>query len=434
MPIRQKAKWNLDKTLLLLSFLIFFSISIFRGAKDLNVVLWTDSEGYYRYLTCLFIDHDFHHIRPRSMPYYLNEKGEVMIKYNYGVACFYLPFFLIANTIAQKLLINPTGLEDIYVWAIILAGVAWTVLAIHFLVTVLRRYFSSATTWLTVGCIVLGTNYFHYATRLMGMSHIYSFAAFALAVLVTDNYYRKPALWRAALVGLVFGWVFVTRPFNGFMILFLLLFMVASKKDFMERLSLFRMNYKHILFALPFFLAVQVPQLLYWKEMTGKWMVYSYKVETFCNWKDPYLLAVLFDTQNGLFLYTPVLLFSMIGLFISRKDPRANVISTSIIFITITYLYASWWAWWFGAAMGHRAYIDYYPLFAFPMAVVMEKILGLKNTLLKILILAVAVFFCYYNIRLSFLYDYYMIFWDGPEWRWNIDKWFQLFKKLFDYS
>ena len=48
--------------------------------------------------------------------------------------------------------------------------------------------------------------------------------------------------------------------------------------------------------------------------MTGHWLYYSYTEEGFKYWNEPKIAAVLFDVQNGLFLYSPLVLLMMAGL------------------------------------------------------------------------------------------------------------------------
>jgi hypothetical protein len=182
--------------------------------------------------------------------------------------------------------------------------------------------------------------------------------------------------------------------------------------------------------AIPFVLIMFVPQLLYWKEMTGHWVHYSYTGETFLYWKNPKMAQVLFDTQNGLFLYSPILLFMFAGLFLARKEPRTNFVAICILFPVITYIFASWCAWWFGAAFGHRCYIEYFPVLAFPMAIAMEKIISLSKLYFKIPIFLIILLFNHYSIGMSYLFLKEGI-WDGLEWQWNWSGWWTLVQHAF---
>ena len=414
-------------------FVVFFLVCNMRYGHGENVknVVTSDPSGYYMYLPTVFVDSGIHHITRDFTGWVKNEKGETYIKYTCGVALFYMPFFLGAHLYSYLTHSNMSGYAPPYYYAIMLCGLVWAVIGIWLLKTLLRQYFSRPVTWLTLLCIVAGTNYFNYATLEIGMSHVYSFALFAAAALVTDRYYKDPGKGKAMLLGLIIGWIVLIRPTNIMILVFLLLFRVVTKEDLRKRLAFLKMHMRDIPLAVLFFVVIWIPQLYYWKEMTGHWIRYSYDHEQFIYWTNPKILAVLFDTQNGLLLYSPVLLFLFWAVIAKRKDARTNAWGTGIVFAVITYIFASWWAWWFGGAFGHRCYVDYYPLFAFPMAVTMESILNAKKLYAKIPAIAVVLLLCYYSVALCETYMVNGVFWEGEHWRWNWDGWIGVVKSLF---
>ena len=416
--------------LLVCFFFIFLYTGISRNKNSLEGVIWSDVEGYYMDLPAVLIYHDVHHIPERSMNGRKNEKGETIIKYTCGTAFFYLPFFLGAHIYAHIFHYDTSGFSTPYYYGMILCGVFWAFMGLYWLKTLLLKYFKWGTTLATVLCIMLGTNFFHYATKYVGMSHVYSFALFAAILLLTDNYYKKPESPKAMLLGLLLGWIVLIRPTNCIMALIVLLYNVRGLNDLKQRLLFLKTRIPDMLWAVPFFIIALAPQLLYWKEITGKWVTYSYEGEGFIFWKQPKIAAVLFDTQNGLFLYSPILLFMFVGLVAGRKDTRANFMGISIVFVIITYVFASWWAWWFGAAFGHRCYIEYFPIFAFPLAISMERIIAMKNGFIKSSIVCIILLFIFYSVRMSMLFDRTGI-WDGPSWRWNWHAWADQVRHIF---
>jgi len=87
--------------------------------------------------------------------------------------------------------------------------------------------------------VFFGTNLFHYATRDMGMSHVYSFFLFAFLVWQTPRFYEKPSALNAVLTGAAMGWLVLIRPTNIVVLLFVLLYDVYSWRDLKARLSQF---------------------------------------------------------------------------------------------------------------------------------------------------------------------------------------------------
>jgi hypothetical protein len=420
-----------DGFILVALFVAFFAVSMKRHSVNVSGTINSDTKGYYIYLPALFVYKDIHKVPLQDFPDpHRNDKGEYYTKYTCGVAAFYLPFFIGAHVYANVCHLNASGFSDPYCYAMILCGVFWSFVGIYLLKRLLEKYFSWATTWVTLLCIMLGTNFFSYATLDIGMSHVYNFTLFAAAILVTDSFYENPTKRKAILLALLLGWIVLIRPTNIVLGIFLVLYKTVSLQDIKQRMTFLRAHATHFLVGFPFFIAVMIPQMFYWKAMTDKWIKYTYEGEGFTNWKNPKIAEVLFDTQNGLFLYSPVLLFFFFALFFKRKDPRTNFWGISIVFAVITYIFASWWAWWFGGAFGHRCYIDYFPLFAFPLAVTVESVFKSRFPVVKIAFLFVAGVFCYYTVALSQMYMDKAI-WDGPEWRWNWKGWQDLLHQVF---
>jgi len=405
-----------DLFIFIFIFFILLRIGIKRNDSSIQGVISSDTEGYYMYLPALFIQKSMHHIPEGSMNSRKNEKGETVIKYTCGVAYFSLPFFLAAHIYAHIFHYNTSGFSDPYGYALIICGVFWATMGLYLLRTLLLRFYSYTVTWITIISIMLGTNFFHYATKFMGMSHIYSFAITAAILLLAHNYYSKPDRYTLFLLAFLSGWATLIRPTNCVLIITLLLLQITSLQDFKNRLRFIGGKMRDITMAIPLFFLPMIPQLLYWKEVLGKWVVYSYKGESFIYWNHPKILAVLFDPQNGLFLYSPIILFSIPALILGKKDKRVNSTSVIVTFMMITYIFSSWWCWNFGGAFGHRCYIDYLPLFAFPFAYTIERILMIKTGYIKNFVFIILFFLAYYGVAMSFLYDKEYI---TQQWNWD---------------
>gem|GEM_PF-4544396 len=82
-------------------FLFFFLLIIMHNRLHVNprAIIWSDAEGYYKYLPGLFILKDFHKLEAGSIWPSYNAKREYFDKYTCGIAYFELPAFLIAHTL-----------------------------------------------------------------------------------------------------------------------------------------------------------------------------------------------------------------------------------------------------------------------------------------------------------------------------------------------
>lgn len=388
------------------------------------------------YLPATFIFGDVHKVPEGSMNARKNEQGEVVIKYTYGVSLFYLPFFLAAKTYCSLAAHHdPVDyFNKDYCRAIGLCGYFFGFVGLFFLQKALRSSgFSAAVVALTLFGTLFGTNLFHYMTKEMGMSHVYSFCLFAFFIWQLPRFLQRPSWKNALLLGAALGWITLIRPTNAMIGLLLPLYGVYSWTELRVRCQFLVEKWPQLLAAAGAAMVLFLPQIWYWHTMTGEWLRYSYEGESFIYWNKPKIAAVLFDVQNGLFLYSPIVLLSIIGLGIGWRNRTAHAPVITLLFVLATYSFASWWAWWFGGAFGHRCYVEFYALLAFPMALFFAKTLALRNIWLKSLILFVSLFLMYYGAKLSFLYNQLPGPWDGEDWRWNWDKikwvWGYLFKK-----
>lgn len=274
----------------------------------------------------------------------------------------------------------------------------------------------------TVLSVFFGTNLFHYATKEMGMSHVYSFFLFALLIYQISKYFKKPSFLNSLFLGSIMGWIFLIRPTNIIVFLLVLLYEVYSIHDFRERIKFFIQSYKSVLLIVLSGFIILIPQLMYWKEMTGHWIYYSYTDEGFKYWNRPKIFAVLFDVQNGLFLYSPMVILMLIGIFYGLKHKKFHSPAMLLIFILATYIFASWWAWWFGGAFGHRSYVEYYAILAIPLAGLIQKVFSSPRLIVRISFQFLLILLMAYSVRLSYLYTSIGGPWDGADWRWNWEK------------
>ena len=411
-------------------FLLIYVVMLTVSLPGKIEIFCGDGDGYYMYLPATFIAKDYHHLSGEKMSHIANARGEVVIKYTCGVSYFMLPFFLAAHGYSLLFHLPHNGYSAPYRFAIMVGCITYVLLGLVLLRKLLSRYFRETAVWVTLLTILCGTNLYFYTIDAATMSHPYSFFLVCAILLLADNWYTKPGKGKAILLATLLGWLTLTRPTSILLLIFILLYRVATMQAFRARLVFFASHWKQLLLSLPFFILPFIPQMLYWKEMLGSYISYSYQDERFIYWANPKILAVLFDTQNGLFLYAPVLLFAVYGLWLGRKVTRTNFTATVCLFVAITYVFASWHAWWFGGAYGHRSYIEYMPVFAFPLCVAFEEIILTKNLKIKIPLLLVVALCIYCNIFMTHNYEKDMM-WDGPNWRWNYDMWLDKVKECF---
>jgi len=211
-------------------------------------------------------------------------------------------------------------------------------------------------------------------------------------------------------VGITGGLMVLIRPVDIVFFFFPLLFNVVSWQLFLERLKLFRKFSLQIVLLLVLSFLIILPQLIYWKYITGHFLFDSYINEYF-YFGSPNIFRALFSYRNGWFVYTPLMLFSFVGIFRLRR--HLPQFFTPTIFIVPIYIYviASWWCWWY-AGFGNRAFINLYPLLGVAMAVFIQYVLKRKTTI-KIAFLIVIGSFILFNLFQTYQVSSRAIHWEG---------------------
>ena len=108
------------------------------------------------------------------------------------------------------------------------------------------------------------------------------------------------------------------------------------------------------------------------------------------------------------------MLTALFGLLVMMRKRISGWQMPTVLILLATYVFASWWAWWFGGAYGHRCYVDFLPILAVPFAVGTNTFIN-RDFLARYAFVVLAVLAIYVNIRMS---DIYHGLWDGPNWTW----------------
>src|SRR6185312_689947 len=118
----------------------------------------------------------------------------------------------------------PDGYSKIYDMGIMVAACFYLVLAMFFLIRAFGNDFKPIVLILALLGIFAGTNLFFYTIHDPAYSHVYSFFLFSLFIYLTPGYIANPSWKKTILISLIFGWIFLIRPTNGVVGLYLLLY------------------------------------------------------------------------------------------------------------------------------------------------------------------------------------------------------------------
>lgn len=385
---------------LLLSIVIRFNYFKNNDKNGYNATTW-DAFGYYMYLPSTFIYKDVksldwlpkidstYHVTGGHL-YQANplENGNYAFKYLGGVSIMQIPFFAIGHGLAN-LTGEPTdGFSWPYQYAIMWGAIFWFLIGLLFMRKVLLKYYSEFTTALTLLFLVFTSNLIHYISIDGAMSHSFIFPLYALLLWFTIRWHESFEWKHAFGIGLVIGLATISRPTELIMIFIPILWSLEKNGSLKSKWAMVGKHRTQL--ALCFFggLLGIAPQLIYWKYATGSWI---YDVGSKWFFLNPWW-RVLFGTEKGWFLYTPVAILMIIGLFYLKGKPFRKAVLTFVL-LNI-WIVISWSDWKYGASYSTRALTQSYPVIALALAAFFEKhwvgkrklifgILGILLTLLN---------------------------------------------------
>ncbi|MCK6691820.1 MAG: hypothetical protein L6Q97_06920 [Thermoanaerobaculia bacterium] len=361
-----------------------------------NVLTW-DAFGYYLGLPGLFIYGDVDKLEwlpdilekyhPTGTLYQVSEwpNGNRVMKYLLGLSILYSPFFLLGHAIAGWLDYPQDGFSAPYPLAVCFGALVYAFLGLCLLRLVLKRFFSEPVVALTLLLTGLATNYVQYVAVDSALTHGYLFAVYALLLWLIVRWHETPGLRLAFGIGLVIGLASITRPTEGVMLFLPLLWL----KDGMRKGPFFRQQPMHLVWAIAGGFLGILPQLIYWKTVTGGWI---YDVGSKFLFFRPHW-QVLWGWEKGWFIYTPVTLLMVAGLFFLRPYPfRKAVLAFSLLNIWII---IAWADWRYGASYSCRALVQSYPVWALSLGAVLTRAWSSRA---KYLILPLSGFLLYLNL------------------------------------
>ncbi len=356
------------------------SYSELGSGNPVKVTTW-DALGYYMYLPSLFIYHDFKELKwfpaidkeysvsggwfYQANPY---KEGPFVFKYLGGLAILQTPFFLSGHLAANLLGYKTDGFSPPYQWAIAAGALVYFILSLFLLRKILLYYFSDKTIAISLLLLYLATNTIQYVSIESAQSHGYILPLYVLVLYTTIQWHRKPGLLWAMLTGYIIGLASISRPTEAVMLFIPLLWDTHTRESAKLKWSLFNKHRLHIILAVAACFAGVLPQLIYWKYITGSFI---YDVGSKWDFLTPHL-RVLVGWEKGWFIYTPVTVLFIIGLFYIKKFQFKNSVITFCL-LNI-YIIISWHIWRYGGSYSTRALVQSYPVFALPLTALIERI------------------------------------------------------------
>ena len=393
-------KWPGHYWLIALYLLLF--IPLFRP-----IVSPIDPVGYYSWARSLLIDgnldvrNEFTDLNmPPGAP--TTPTGYMHNQWSAGSALIWLPGMAAVH--GGVLVANGLGLAipaDGYSWPYPLMAAFISsltgLLALWLAYRLARELFGEFAALLATITVWLATPFVFFQYHQPLMSHAHDACANALGLTLWWRTRQEPfdrRLW--FWLGLVIGIAVWIRPQNGVLLLAVgAIWLVdwvwpdpkgwgkpSGSIGYMKKERALRPRLLHQLFPLiTGFLLLIIPLLLFWHEVFGAWLVNSYTASgggTF-DFSAPHWLEVLFSSNRGLFTWTPVTLFCLLGL--RWLWPQHNRLAWLITILVSAHWYviSSWSFWAGGDSPGPRLWLTLTPIFIIGLAAWVHQIRNLPQ-------------------------------------------------------
>jgi hypothetical protein len=340
-----------------------------------------DVISYYSYLPAAFVYGDISMQYCTSRPFFSDKVRGIawrdglgpVQKYTMGMAVLYAPFFAVGHAHAHLSGATPDGYSRPYRFWLQWSGLFYLLLGLHWLRRVLSEYFQPMTVALTLLALAFGTNLLYYTVGDPCMPHVGTFALVAGLMWASLRWHAQGRWTQALAVAVLASLLTLIRPNHVILWSIPLLAGVSSGAELGARVRFLLRHWMQLLLWVLVLGLVLLPQLCYWKHLTGQWLYYSYGEEGFF-FNDPKLLQLWFGFRKGWLLYTPMMGLALLGWWQVRRYAPGWMLLGPLLLAILSYVLASWWCWWYGGSFGHRGFIDLYPLLAIGLAAAWQAV------------------------------------------------------------
>ncbi|MDQ3110053.1 MAG: hypothetical protein M3R17_09175 [Bacteroidota bacterium] len=409
---------------LLIALVCFWHLFAVRlNGDNWKYAIASDGAGYYAYLPATFIYHDltYQFAEEKSATYQSypgcdvhffgnkNPEGKRVNKYFIGTSILQAPFFLVAYFLSTVFDYPFGGYSFLFQAFICLAAIFYLLAGLHCMrKLLLAMKFNDTTVMMVMLLIFFGTNLYHYALEEPSMSHVYSFGLISFFLLNVFNLRATYSGRRIILLVITFTLIVLVRPTNA--IILLLVFYFVNRGGFGMLFKEIWRDKKTMIISICIPLFLLFLQALSWKLSGGHWKEDTYVGESL-NLLKPNIWEVLFSWRKGLFIYTPILLLSVIGLFF--MSPRSKTFVMISFFLFNALVISSWHDWSYGGSFGMRPFVDSYTVCAIPLAFCIN---GIRNAFAGLSIALVSTFFVFLNLFQVYQYHQAILPYDSMTW------------------
>ena len=367
----------------------------------LNPWIRGDAVGYYAYLRSAVIDGDldFRNEYQRGnetfkMAHsgYLSDSSKLTNPFGVGLAILVAPFFLVAHLIVFIMngmgsSIPPDGYSTPYLYVTAFGSALYGFIGLLLSYDICKKYFSETIAFVSTLSIWFASSIMVYMYLHPFMSHSVSLFAVSLFLWLWHKTIKNRNTKSWFLLGLVGGLIAIIRYAE---IVFLIvpvvkiIILMVQRKEKPNRKIFFNLS---VYLAGPFL--SMIPSFISNTIVHGSPLNNGHSSSEFRNYP-AYFFKVLFSSNHGAFLWTPMLFFATIGLIFFWKKDKVFTIVLSSAYLLLLYVVGSVIVWFGGSSYGNRFLICLTPIFILGLAALLEKMI--QKVSLKYVSIIIAIF------------------------------------------
>jgi hypothetical protein len=363
----------------------------------INPYVHGDGVGYYAYARAPLIQHNlrFEEDWRRANEYFAKARtqsdgrlqqseysatGYVTNIFTVGPAILWSPFLLLAHGTVLAVdhfggAIPADGFSFPYRMAMAVGTAVYGFLGLFFSFLLASKYVGERWAFLATVGIWFATSLPVYMYFNPSWSHAHSAFVVALFLWYWDRTRPERSLGQWLLLGLIAGLMLDTYFPNG---VFLLIPLVESVRSYFRSLRsgdvrpLRNLFGKNVLFLVALIAAIS-PTLITRSIIFGSPFRFGAYGELPWNWSAPFWRLVLFSSDHGLLVWTPVVAFALIGLLLADGNTRETALYCGMGALAYYYVIASYPYWDGFSSFGNRFFISLTPVFVFGLAILLSR-------------------------------------------------------------
>lgn len=398
----------------------------------LNPWVRGDGVGYYAFARAPLIEHsfDFQHdylaanesfregrldANGQPKPIFRTATGHLENHFTVGPAILWAPFLLVAHAgvlLARALgsTVPGDGFSEPYRVAMALGTAIYGFLGLLLSFWLARKYVTERWAFLATVGIWWGSSLSVYMYFNPSWSHAHSAFTAALFLWYWHKTRERRTVLQWCILAAIAGLMLNVYYPNG-MLLFVPVvegireYAAASRDPARRRITIAQLAAKQLLFAVVVFVCL-LPTFITRYIVYGQPFETGYEPIRHWAWRSPYFLAVLFSSEHGVFSWTPLLLFAVVGLVLFRwREPRVGTPLLAAAFAF--YVFMACYPDWAGiSSYGSRFFISLTPLFILGLAVFLDRFALLFRSERAALAASSAVLACFLLWNAAFMFQW----------------------------